>query len=96
MQNRKVFSRLLQIISVLRPRVHYWRCRMKGGIRGKYTAHNNAGTNLVLLSADVAEHFPDDRSVNAALRGLIRVAKMPLRECTERKPRPLHSGSVLC
>ena len=53
--------------------------KLKGGIRGKYTARYNAGTNLVLLSADVAEHFPDDRSVNAALRRLIRVAKRPLR-----------------
>jgi hypothetical protein len=53
--------------------------KLNGGIRGKYTAQYNAGTNLVLLSADVAEHFPDDRSVNTALRRLIRVAKRPLR-----------------
>ena len=46
--------------------------RLKGGVRGKYTARYRAGTNLVLLSPDVAEHFPDDRSVNAALRRLIR------------------------
>jgi hypothetical protein len=52
--------------------------KLKDGTRGKYTAHYNVGTNLVLLSADVAEHFPDDRSVNAALRRLIRVAKRPL------------------
>jgi hypothetical protein len=53
--------------------------KLKGGIRGKYTVHYKAGTNLVLLSADVAEHFPDDRSVNTALRRLIRVAKRSLR-----------------
>jgi CRISPR/Cas system-associated endonuclease Cas3-HD len=53
--------------------------KLKGGIRGKYTARYNAGTNLVLLSADVAEHFPDERSVNTALRRLIRVAKRSLR-----------------
>jgi hypothetical protein len=52
---------------------------LKSGIRGKYTARYNDGTNLVLLSADVAEHFPDDQSVNAALRRLSRVAKRPLR-----------------
>ena len=46
--------------------------KLKGGVRGKYTARYRAGTNLVLLSPDVAEHFPDDRSVNAALRRLIR------------------------
>jgi hypothetical protein len=46
--------------------------RLKVGVRAKYTARYSAGTNLVLLSPDVAEHFPDDRSVNAALRRLIR------------------------
>ena len=53
--------------------------KLKVGIRGKYTARYKAGTNLVLLSPDVAEHFPDDKSVNTALRELIRVAKAPLR-----------------
>jgi len=51
------------------------RCR----IRGKYTARYKAGTHIVLLSPDVAEHFPDERSVNSALRRLIRIAKRPLR-----------------
>jgi hypothetical protein len=49
--------------------------KLKGGVRGKYAARYKAGTNLVLLSPDVAEHFPDDRSVNSALRRLIRVAR---------------------
>jgi hypothetical protein len=53
--------------------------KLKGGVRGKYAARYDAGTNLVLLSPDVAEHFPDDRSVNTALRRLIRVVKEPLR-----------------
>ena len=53
--------------------------KLRDGVRGKYAARYKAGTNLVLLSPDVAEHFPDDRSVNAALRRLIRVAKRPLR-----------------
>ena len=46
--------------------------KLKRGIRGKYTARYRAGTNLVLLSPDVAEHFPDDQAVNTALRRLIR------------------------
>jgi hypothetical protein len=33
---------------------------LKGGIRGKHIARYLAGTNLVLLSPDVAEHFPDE------------------------------------
>jgi hypothetical protein len=48
---------------------------LRGGVRGKYAARYRAGTNLVLLSPDVAEYFPDDQSVNTALRKLIRVAK---------------------
>jgi len=53
--------------------------KLKGGVRGKYLSRYRAGTNLVLLSPDVAEYFPDEQSVNAALRTLIHVAKRPLR-----------------
>jgi hypothetical protein len=53
--------------------------KLKGGVRGKYLARYRAGTNLVLLSPDVAEYFPDEKSVNAALRTLIHAAKRPLR-----------------
>ena len=53
--------------------------KLKGGVRGKYVARFRAGTNLVLLSPDVAKHFPDEQSVNTALRTLIRLAKRPLR-----------------
>jgi hypothetical protein len=60
-------------------RKDYNLAELRGGVRGKYTARYKAGTNLVLLSPDIAEHFPDDRSVNLALRKLIRVAKRPLR-----------------
>ena len=49
--------------------------KLKGGVRGKYYDRYKAGTNLVLLSPDVAEHFPDERSVNAALRTLIGRSK---------------------
>jgi hypothetical protein len=53
--------------------------KLKGGIRGKYIARYRAGTNLVLLSPDVAAYFPDEQSVNTALRTLIHGAKKPLR-----------------
>jgi hypothetical protein len=49
--------------------------KLKGGVRGKYVARYRTGTNLVLLSPDVAEYFPDEQSVNTALRALIHVAK---------------------
>jgi hypothetical protein len=53
--------------------------KLKGSVRGKYAARFSAGTNLVLLSPDVAKHFPDEQSVNAALRALIQRPKRPLR-----------------
>ncbi len=53
--------------------------KLKGAVRGKYFARYRAGTNLVLLSPDVAEYFPDEQSVNSALRTLIQAAKRPLR-----------------
>lgn len=49
--------------------------QMKGGVRGKYVDRYRARTNLVLLDPDVAEAFPDDASVNEALRLLIQVAQ---------------------
>ena len=61
----------------LRP--EYDLSKLKGGVRGKYASRYRAGTNLVLLSPDVAKHFPDEQSVNAALRTLINGAKTPLR-----------------
>jgi len=56
----------------LRP--EYKRSDLGRGVRGKYYKSYQEGTNLVLLSPDVAEVFPDDVSVNEALRSLIKVA----------------------
>ena len=53
--------------------------KLKGGVRGKYIVRYRAGTNLVLLSPDVAEYFLDEQSVNTALRTLIHAAERPLR-----------------
>jgi len=61
----------------LRP--EYDLSRLKGGVRGKYARRFQQGTNLVLLSPDVAKYFPDERSVNAALRSLVGIAKAGLR-----------------
>jgi hypothetical protein len=49
-------------------RKEYDLAKLKGGVRGKYTARYKADTNLVLLSPDVAVNFPGDRSDNSALR----------------------------
>jgi hypothetical protein len=57
----------------LRPEYDLSKLKVVG--RGKYAARYKAGINLVLLSPDVAEYFPDENSVNSALRSLIRAAK---------------------
>jgi hypothetical protein len=49
-----------------------------GGVRGKHHAAYHAGTNVVLLDADVAKAFPDSTSVNAALRMLLEIAEKQL------------------
>ena len=45
------------------------------GERGRYAARYAAGTNVILLSPDVAEFFPDSDAVNEALRVLIKIAR---------------------
>ncbi len=45
------------------------------GERGKYARQYAGGTNVVLLSPDVAEAFPDAEAVNHALRALINIAR---------------------
>ena len=44
------------------------------GIRGKYAARYAEGTNVVVLSPDVAEIFPNAQAVNEALRTLVRIS----------------------
>ena len=61
----------------LRP--EYDLSKLKGGVRGKYAKRFKKGTNLVLLSPDVAKYFPDEQSVNDALRSLVNIAKTGLR-----------------
>lgn len=50
---------------------------LKGAEKGKYARRYREGTNLVLLEPDVAEAFPDAASVNAALRLVVQLAKLP-------------------
>jgi hypothetical protein len=57
----------------LRP--EYRREDLGEGVRGKYLEAYRAGTNLVLLSPEVAKVFPTEESVNDALRHLIEVAQ---------------------
>lgn len=64
--------------SELRP--EYKREDLGTGIRGKYFDEYRKGTNLVLLSPDVAEVFSTEEAVNEALRSLIHLAEKSTRQ----------------
>ena len=57
----------------LRP--EYKREDLGQGIRGKHYEEYQQGTNLVLLSPDVAAAFPTEEVVNETLRSLIKIAQ---------------------
>ncbi|MCX7004305.1 MAG: hypothetical protein NTV22_13675 [bacterium] len=61
----------------LRPEYDFTQLKSRG--RGRYAKHYREGTNLVLLASDVADVFPDDASVNEALRTLMRVGQLHAR-----------------
>ncbi|MBW2606965.1 MAG: hypothetical protein JRD05_04935 [Deltaproteobacteria bacterium] len=56
-------------------RSEYHRDDFGQGIRGKCHDDYKSGTNLVLLSPDVAAMFPDEEAVNKALGDLIELAQ---------------------
>ena len=57
----------------LRP--EYDLSKLTGAVRGKYYKRATAGTTLVLLEPDVADAFPDGRTVNEVLRAVAKVAR---------------------
>jgi len=44
------------------------------GVQGKYVDRYRHGTNVVLIDPELAEAFPDSKSVNDALRALVAIA----------------------
>ena len=56
-----------------------------GGVRGKYASRFAKGTIMVVLDPDVAEIFPDPRSVNKALRALGDIIR-------DRSPKTANAG----
>ncbi len=62
--------------------------RLRHPLRGKYHARAVAGSNVVLLDADVAAAFPTADAVNSALRLLLTLA----RKKTARHRRPRRSA----
>ncbi len=56
-------------------RLEYDFSKLGNPVRGKYAEAYKQGSNLVLLDADVARAFPNEKAVNDALRLLIDLAK---------------------
>ena len=50
---------------------------LKDGVQGKYARRYEQGTNLILLSPDVAKAFPTEEAVNEALRLVIQLKQIP-------------------
>ena len=55
------------------------------GRRGKYAARYARGSNVVVLSPDVAELFPDSASVNRALRACAEIIRSQGRKKSARR-----------
>jgi hypothetical protein len=45
------------------------------GVRGKYAKRYAKGSNIVVIDPDLYEYFPDQKSVNDALRSLVKIIK---------------------
>jgi len=43
------------------------------GVRGKYASAYQDGVNIVKIDEDITKIFPDSKSVNEALRTLVRL-----------------------
>jgi hypothetical protein len=82
-------KRTARTVDELRP--EYDLASLTGRVQGKYYERARAGSNLVLLEPEIAEAFPDSKSVNEALGLLLRVARTGrLRAHAHEKPK---SGS---
>jgi len=57
-------------------RKEYTNAELGQGIRGKYYESYRSGRNIVRLTPEVAQVFPDEDSVNEALMELIRIARV--------------------
>ncbi len=66
-------------------RAEYRREDLGEGVRGKYYQAYTKGTNLVLLSPDVAAAFPTAEAVNEALRLLLKLAQDQVRLTAPRR-----------
>ena len=56
-------------------RAEYRREDLGKGVRGKHFAAYQKGSNLVLLTPELAKIFPSNEAVNAALESLVGIAR---------------------
>lgn len=63
-------------------RKQYKREDLGKGVRGKHCAAYSKGSNVVLISPDLAAVFPTAEAVNDALRSLLEVAELAARSTT--------------
>jgi hypothetical protein len=54
-------------------------------VRGKYASRIRASTNVIVLDPQVAKAFPNDKAVNDALRGLLKLARSSARTTSNSK-----------
>jgi len=66
-------------------RAEYKRSDLGEVVRGKYAGRIRASTNVVILDPQVAKVFPNDKAVNDALRGLIKLARSSARPTPNQK-----------
>ncbi len=45
------------------------------GVKGKYAERSASGTNVVVIDPDLAPFFPDNESVNQALRDIVKIIR---------------------
>ena len=76
----------------LRPEYDF--ATMQSGMRGKYAKRYREGTNIVLPEPNVAEAFPNDASVNQALRGVLNTYSRRPRNGRTRREEPANPGAT--
>lgn len=68
----------------MRPEYDFSKMKFVG--RGIYAERYRSGTNLVRLDSDVRKAFPDDESVNEALRMIAKAGKQQAARAKKSQP----------
>lgn len=75
----------------MRPEYDFSKLKLVG--RGIYAKRYRSGTNLVLLEPDIRAAFPDDESVNEALRVIIKAGKQQASRAKKQSGRTQRSST---